>query len=406
VNQSSSLSRKLGLILVTFYGLGTILGAGIYVLVGKVAAIAGLFAPLAFALAAIISFFTALSYARLVSIYPRCEGPAAYLWEAFGQKSLSTLVGWLIILTGIISAATIANGFVGYLAVFIHVPDYLAITALTALLTLIAIWGIAESMWISAFMTVIEIAGLVMVIVIAGDVIVEPPLPIQSYFILDSFTPLFGMFAGAFLAFYAFIGFEDMVNIVEEVKNPGFNLPISIFLVILISSAFYILIAVIAVSSLSLEELALTDAPLALILESHNLLSSKIISVISIFAIVNGALIQIIMGARVLYGMARGDMAPKVFSIINTKTNTPINTTMVVATLVLIFALCLPLVTLAKLTSFIVLVIFLLVNISLWRIKQIKKADYDRGMKSINFPIIGALLCLFLIVFQILDLVN
>jgi amino acid transporter len=261
-------------------------------------------------------------------------------------------------------------------------------------------------MWISALMTVIEIAGLVMVIIIAGDVIVEPPLPFESYFIVDSFTSLFGVFAGSFLAFYAFIGFEDMVNVVEEVKNPDFNLPVSIFLAIFISSVFYILIAVIAVSSLSIHDLGSTDAPLALILESHNLLSSKIISIISIFAIVNGALIQIIMGARVLYGMAREGLAPQALSSINIKTKTPIITTLLVSILVLIFALWLPLLTLAKLTSFIVLIIFLLVNLSLWRIKHVNKADYENSIHSINFPIIGALFCLFLIVFQIYDLVT
>lgn len=406
MNQSATLSRKLGLALATFYGLGTILGAGIYVLIGKVVAVAGLYAPLAFAVAATISFFTALSYARLVSIYPRCEGPSAYLWEAFNKKSLSIIVGWLIIMTGIISAATIANGFVGYLGVFIHVPAWLAITLLVGILTLIAIWGIAESMWISAAMTVIEISGLVMVIAIAGDVLVEPPSPMHLYFMPESFTALFGIFAGAFLAFYAFIGFEDMVNIVEEVKNPSFNLPVSIFLAIIVSSVFYILIAVIAVSSLPLKELGASDAPLALLLEGHSMLGGKIISAISIFAIVNGALIQIIMGSRVLYGMARSDMAPKVLANVNITTKTPIKTTLLVATAVLIFALWLPLVTLAKLTSFIVLIIFFLVNVSLWRIKQIKEADVARGMQSINFPIIGALLCLFLILFHVYDLLS
>ena len=406
MNQSLNLSRKLGLTLVTFYGLGTILGAGIYVLVGKVSAVAGLYAPLAFVLASVISFFTALSYARLVSIYPKCAGEAIYVREAFNKKILSSLVGWLIIFMGIVSSATIANGFVGYLDVFIHIPDWLAITALISLLSLTAIWGIAESMWICAAMTIAGIGGLIMVIVIAGDVILQPPLPLQSYFILDSFTSLFGVCAGAFLAFYAFIGFEDMVNVAEEVKNPSFNVPVSIFIAILISSVLYILIVFIAVSSISLPELASSQAPLTLILERHGALSSKVISIISIFAIVNGALIQMIMASRVLYGMAREGMAPQILASINIKTKTPIPTTLLVSALVLIFALWLPLVTLAKLTSFVVLIVFLLVNLSLWRIKQIKKTDYERGMKSINFPKIGALLCLFLIVFQIVDIAN
>jgi amino acid transporter len=112
------------------------------------------------------------------------------------------------------------------------------------------------------------------------------------------------------------------------------------------------------------------------------------------------------MGARVLYGMAREGLAPQALSSINIKTKTPIITTLLVSILVLIFALWLPLLTLAKLTSFIVLIIFLLVNLSLWRIKHVNKADYENSIHSINFPIIGALFCLFLIVFQIYDLVT
>ncbi len=406
MNAPVGLARKLGLGLVCFYGLGTILGAGIYVLVGKVSAAAGLYAPMAFAVAAFISFFTALSYARMVAIYPDCSGPVKYVLEAFGIKSLSALVGWLIVMTGVVSAATIANGFVGYLNVFIEMQAWLAILLLVIILTIIAIWGIAESMWISAAMTIIEIAGLLFVIYVARDALLEPPLPVQDYFIIDSFSAMFGVFAGAFIAFYAFIGFEDMVNVVEEVKNPGFNLPVGIFIVIVVSSLLYILIAIIAVASLSIEQLAETDAPLALLLQGKSELSSKAIAIISLFAIVNGALIQIIMGSRVLYGMSRGGMAPGIMSEVHSKTRTPIKTTLIVSALVLLFALWLPLVTLAKLTSFIILTIFFLVNLSLWKVKHIKHEEYSSTMNTPNFPLLGAALCLFLIGFQVYELLT
>ena len=406
MNAPVGLARKLGLGLVCFYGLGTILGAGIYVLVGKVSAAAGLYAPLAFAFAAFIAFFTALSYARLVAIYPHCAGPVKYVFEAFANKSLSTLVGWLIVMTGVVSAATIANGFVGYLNVFIDMQAWLAIILLVFALTMVAIWGIAESMWISAAMTIIEIAGLLFVIYVAGDVLLTPPKPVPDYFIIDSFSALFGVFAGAFIAFYAFIGFEDMVNVVEEVKNPGFNLPVGIFIVIVVSSILYILIAIIAVASLSIEQLAATDAPLALLLKGKSELSSNAIALISLFAIVNGALVQIIMGSRVLYGMSREGMAPAIMADVHSGTRTPIKTTLIVAALVLLFALWLPLVSLAKLTSFIVLIIFFLVNLSLWRIKRIKQDDYARTMNTVNFPITGMLLCLFMLLFQIYELLS
>ena len=406
MTEKVDLTRKLGLPLVTFYGLGTILGAGIYVLVGQVAAIAGFYAPLAFITAAIISSFTALSYARLVSIYPKCAGEAIYVWKAFNNKSLSVLIGWLIIITGTVSSATIAKGFVGYLGVFIQIPAWLAITLLTCSLGILAIWGIVQSMWISAVMTIIEIGGLLLVIFIAGDVLFEPPLPINAYFVPDSFSSVFGVIAGAFLAFFAFIGFEDMVNVVEETKNSRFNLPAAIFLSIFISSTLYILIAMIAVSTLSIQQLTATEAPLTLILEGSGHLSRNVITLISIFAIVNGALIQIIKCSRVLYGMARENMAPTIFSNVSIKTKTPVQATLVISTIVLTFALCLPLITLAKLTSFVVLIVFLMVNVSLWRIKITKKSDYEAGMKTINFPKVGASLCLFLLLFQIYELLS
>jgi len=136
-----TLKRSIGLPMLTLYGLGTILGAGIYVLVGKVAVTAGLYAPIAFLIAASLAALSGYSYAALSSRFPQSAGEAVYIQQAFGIKWLSTLVGWMVILTGIVSAATISKGFVGYLQVFVPIPDFWAITLLLATMTFLAFWA-------------------------------------------------------------------------------------------------------------------------------------------------------------------------------------------------------------------------------------------------------------------------
>ena len=159
------LNRCITYPLLTLYGLGTILGAGIYVLIGKVAANAGLYAPVAFLLAAIVAGFSGYSYAALSSRFPKSAGEVNYVQSAFGIEFLSVVVGLLVVVTGIVSAATLANGFVGYADVFITLPASLVIVVLVVLMTFIAAWGIKQSMLVIGVVTLIEIGGLLWVIV-------------------------------------------------------------------------------------------------------------------------------------------------------------------------------------------------------------------------------------------------
>src|SRR3989338_3622602 len=172
MTQHIELKRTLSLTQITFYGLGTILGAGIYVLVVKVADTAGLDVPIAFLLAARLA---GLSYAELAARHPKSAGEAVYVEDGLRWRPLSILVGFLIILTGIVSAATIANGFVGYLHVFVAVPDWLAITLLVFSLGGLAAWGIDESVMAATFITLIEIGGLLLILAVAGGSLAELP---------------------------------------------------------------------------------------------------------------------------------------------------------------------------------------------------------------------------------------
>jgi len=379
--EQQSLKRSIGLPLLTLYGLGTILGAGIYVLVGKVAYFAGTYAPVAFLLAALLAGLSGYSYAALSSRYPKSAGEAVYTQEAFGIKLLSTIVGWMVILTGVVSAATIANGFVGYLQVFVNISDFWAITFLLLSMTVLAVWGVKESVIATAVTTIMGIIGLLLILAFSAPAFLTIPERLPEIMPPISDGPIwFGILLGAFLAFYAFIGFEDMVNMAEEVKTPEKTLPKAIIAAIIISSLFYYLIALAAVLQLPLAELSTSTAPMADIMQKHSKQAAWFISLISLAAIVNGALVQIIMGARVLYGMGKQALAPNWLGSVHQTFQTPYIATLIIGFVVWLLATNFELTTLAKITSFIILLVFLLVNLSLIKIISAEREKPNNAM--------------------------
>ena len=401
---STELKRSLSLTQITLYGLGTILGAGIYVLIGKVAGLAGLYAPVSFVVAAALAALTGLSYAELSARYPKSAGEAVYVQEGLRLRALSVVVGLLIILTGVVSAATIANGFVGYLHIFVAIPDWLAITLLVLLLGALAAWGIAESVMAASLITLLEVGGLLLVLFVAGDSLGDLPARLPELIPPADGGIWQGIMLGAFLAFYAFIGFEDMVNVAEEVKDPSRNLPLAIIIAIVVSTILYLLVSLVAVLSLPPAELAQSRAPLALIYERATGSAPVLISLISIFAVVNGALIQIIMAARVFYGMSREGWLHDSFGKVHAVTQTPLLSTAVATLMVLALALWLPLVTLAKATSFIIMAVFALINLSLVLIKRRHPKTAGIRVYPVWIPIAGFLTATAFVLFQVYQL--
>ena len=397
------LKRSLSLPTVVFYGLGTILGAGVYVLIGKVAAAAGYYAPLAFLLAAVIAFFTAISYAELSSRLPFSAGEAVYVRRGLQKPGLAAFVGWMVVITGVVSAATLCKGFVGYLQIFMDVSPNIAITLSLLGLTALAAWGIQESAFVISLITLIEVGGLLFVIGVAltsthnggqNPMTVLPDL---------SWADSTGIVLGAFIAFYAFIGFEDMVNIAEEVKNPRKVLPKAILIAIIISTILYLLVSVLAIRVLPLDVLANSDAPLATMVAYDQRFSPQLISVISLIAILNGALVQLIMGSRVLYGMGTRGGAPKFFAKIYSRTQTPVLSTVLLAVTILILALSISLVGLAQITSFVILCVFALIHLSLIALKRREPEAETAVTYSIAYLIIGFLLICGFIFMRVLD---
>ncbi len=392
VSKTASLQRSLSLPLLTFYGLGTIVGGGFYALIGKVSLHAGLYTPFAFMTAAFVALFSAFSFAELSARFPKSAGESVYVREAFQREYLSTAVGWMVILTGVVSAATLATAIAGFLKDLIGLNPMLSIFGIVLGLGLIAAWGIMESVITAIIITVIEIGGLLFIMFVAREHLMDLPqlLPeILPPFSLDAWK---GILLGGFLAFYSFIGFEDMVNVAEEVKNPRRNLPIAILLSLLLTTILYFFVTLAAVSSVPLQQLGQSHTPLAEVVASWGPGTQKTIGVISILAGVNGALVQIIMAARVAFGMAEGGLAPRWLSTIHPKTRTPLRSTGLMTALILILALWFPLVTLAKATSSIILVIFTLVNLALVVIKfRTPEPPEGAPRYPLALPVIGFL---------------
>lgn len=396
-DQKITLKRSLSLSLITFYGLGNILGAGIYVLIGKVAAEAGYFAPLSFLIASIIAAISAFSYAELSSRYPVSAGEAVYIFEGFGIRQLSLVVGLLIAFAGIVSSATIAHGFAGYMQVFFQAPRWLMITMMILMLGGLASWGINQSVRVAALLTLAEIAGLLIIIFVGIDQLPQLGQLSVDEILADQNTRnsisrgsmLLGVSSGAFLAFYAYIGFEDMVNVAEEVNEPQRTMPRAILLCVIISTLLYALVSLVALSVLTPVELAQSEAPLARVYSEATGRAPIIISMIGIFAVINGALIQIIMASRLLYGMAARGWLPAFLATVYPVTRVPMNSTIISVALILLFALLLPMVALAELTSYLVLIVFALVNLALIKIKQRDPSPQGVSVFSVWLPRLG-----------------
>ena len=395
-----TLRRSLTLPLLTLYGLGNILGAGIYVLVGKVAGHSGPNTILAFLIAMVIAALTAMSYMELSSRYPKSASASIYLYEAFKNRALSVAVGIALVLGGITSAAALSKGFAGYLDSVFSVNQTLAAVALIILLGLVAAKGIGESAKLAALFTVIEVVGL-LIIILAGHSHLSAH-DFTASFHIDQNIGLGGVLFGAFLAFYAFIGFEDMVNVSEEVRKPRINMPLSILLSLVFASILYILVVMVSLSAVGAGDLARSNAPLNLVFDRVSHIDPVYISLIGLAATVNGALVQIIMGSRILYGLSAQGWLNKKFSKIHKVYRTPLFSTAVITLAMVLFILFFSLVSLAELTSLLILSAFTLVNASLVVLKHRDESEGVIFKVPAAVPVLGCVSCMLLIGFQLL----
>jgi len=360
----------LGTPLLVFYGLGVIIGAGIYVLVGSVVDAAGEAAPWSFVLAGALAGLTGLCYAELAVRFPEAAGAAAYVKEAFGSDRLSQLTGLAVAAVVVVSTASIARGSVGYIEVFLAWPDAVIAGGVVLLSTAIACLGVRESVGLAAAMTLVEIGGLLLVVAAGWPALQAAPARMGELMPALDPTQLAGVAAGAFLAFFAFIGFENLANMAEEARRPERSLPRAILISLGLSTLLYALVTAVTILALPHEELAASPAPLLLVTEEADWFSSDLFAAIALVAVANGVLIEIVMLARLLYGMTRRGWLPAWLGLVSPRLGTPLPATLCGGGIVFVLTVAVPFLHLVALTSTITLLVFALVNLALWRLQR------------------------------------
>lgn len=383
----TSLKRELGLFELTATGVGVILGAGIYVIIGKAAGLAGSAIWIPFLLGALAASLTGLSYAELSSMFPKSAASFEFTRRAFGLR-VAFVVGWLMLLSHIISSAAVALGFGGYLSSFIGFPIVPMAVGLIVVSSFVLIMGIKQTVWIGVLFTAFEIGGLLLVIFVSTRFIGT-----VSY--LEMPEGIFGLFKATTLLFFAYLGFEQVANLGEEVRNAKKTVPMAILLAIGITSAFYIAISVASVSALDWRELSQSDAPLADVVQAATgAKTSFVIGIIALFATANTVLFLLLTSTRTMYGMSNSNTLPKLLAIVHPRRKTPWVATLLAAVVASSFALLGDIAVVAQLSNFAVLVAFVMVNASLIWLRR-TKPEIERGFRAPlnvgNLPITAVL---------------
>ncbi|MBD2248843.1 amino acid permease [Nostoc sp. FACHB-888] len=398
--EADSLKRVFGLPTLVIYGVGDILGAGIYAVIGKIAGLSGTLVWASFLTAMIVAAFTALSYAELGSRFPQSGGVAYFVHKAFRTDWLSILVGWLMFCTCLVSMATLSKAFAGYFNAFVPaIPAWLIILVLFSVLAFVNFRGMKESSALNIFCTSIEVSGLLIVILVStlflsGGGAANPAAAANE--------PAIGWNAviqGAALAFYAFIGFEDIVNVAEEVKNPERNVPRAILLSLTIAGAVYILVSWLAIGVLNPSELAASNAPLLdVVRRAQPNFPQVIFTIIALFAVLNTALLNFVTASRLLYGMSREGLLSAWLGKLHPRRATPYRTLLVILPIAIFLALSGTLQVLAGTTATLILAMFCLVNLSLLLIKR-REVETNGFQVPYIVPAIALLLNLVLFAF-------
>ncbi|MEE4209073.1 MAG: amino acid permease, partial [Parvularcula sp.] len=356
---------------------------------------------LAYVLAALVAVFTALSFAEVGSRIPTAAGAIDYVEQGFGNRRFGTIVGWLLVIANIVSGATITTGFVSYLSSFIEVPGWAATTGLILLMGGIAIAGMKESTLFMTITTVIGILTLGVILFLTRDAVMAAPGKMMGEFSGAGSASFTGLFAGAFLAIYSFIGFGDMAQTAEETKDVQKTLPRTIIIAMIVVFTLYVVVAMSLVGQDDMNEIASAKAPLVKAIEGKGIPTLPV-AIASLFVIVNGGLTQIIAASRLLLDLGRDDRmgAPSRLGRVNETTNTPVIATVLTLAIVLALALFVPLKNLAAGTSFAILLVFSAVNAALFAMKRKDQPENVPNMPKF-VPILGVIFCLLAIAGQL-----
>jgi APA family basic amino acid/polyamine antiporter len=377
-----------------FFVLGDILGGGIYALVGPVSAEVGGAIWAAFLVALLLAALTAASYAELATKYPRAGGAALYANKAFGSPLVAFLIAFAVVASGVTSASALSRAFGGdYLAEFISVPTAVAALAFIAAVAAVNFIGILVSVRINVILTLVEVCGLLLVVVIGVAALMSGQgEPGRAFELKDGTTPVLAILAGAALAFYALIGFEDSVNIAEETARPERSYPVALFAGLAVAGAIYLVVTIVASMAVPTERLEASSGALLEVVRIGPLsVPAKVFSAIGLMALTNGALINMIMASRLLYGMAREGIVPTSFGHLSSR-ETPVLaiafTTLIASGLILTGDLG----TLADTTVLLLLGVFIAVNFSALHLRG-ERVDHDHFEVPVVLPFLGIAAC-------------
>lgn len=400
------LKRSLGLAALTIYGIGNMLGAGIYGLVGKAAGEMGNMVWLGFAASMIAAALTGLSYASLGSRYPKAAGAAYITYRAFNFSMLSYVVGLAVMMSGLTSMAATSQVFANYAhEIFTNVPALLIAVAFIVALSIVNFIGMRESAWVNAVCTLVEAGGLLLIIAVGmrywGSVdyldatsLKNPTGDLSISLILS----------GAVLTFYSFIGFEDLLNVSEEVHDPQRTFPIALLSALGIATVIYMAVCITAVSVVPHDQLAQASGPLVEVVRiAAPWIPPILFTGIALFAVTNTALLNYIMSSRLAYGMAKQGLLPAFLGRVHSKRQTPHVAILVLMAIVLGLIVVGDIKALASATSLLLLGSFTVVNLSLVRLKC--RASEPKGGFEIPLwvPIAGALVSVGFIVNRVLE---
>ncbi len=354
------LRRVLTLWPLILYGLGVIVGAGIYVALGAVMRRAGEAAPLSFLLAGGTAALTGLCYAELAGRFPEASGGVAYVRHAFGSERLAQAVGVGTMLVVAVTAASIASGTTQYLTVLLKLPVPLLMTLMIGGFTAIAIAGVGASVGLAGAIAALEIGGLFAAI--AAGFWAAPDFDMRGM-IPVTLQGWGGVAAGAFIAFFAFIGFETLANMGEEVVDPHRTLPRGILGAVGVSLVLYLLV----VAAVVLSDRAGAN-PLVGLFDGK---SAAGFAVLGTLAVGNGVLVQIVMLSRLLYGMANRKELPSALGWVHPRWRTPVPATLLAGGTILAVTVLVPFEHLLALSNAITLTLFVLVDLALWRLHRL-----------------------------------
>ncbi|MFB6551860.1 APC family permease [Streptomyces sp. NPDC056405] len=389
-----ALKRALTTPLLYFFILGDVLGAGVYVLVGQVAADAGgaVWVPLVVAL--LLAMLTAASYAELATKYPRAGGASHYTTRAFGPFA-GFVAGFCMLAAGIVSVAALARGFGGdYLSAFVTLPVGLVAVLFLALLALVNARGIKESTRANVAATVVEVGGLLVIVALGGWLLLRGDGDVARLGQLG--TPEKGaaaaVLSGSVLAYYSFVGFETSVNVAEETRDPRRSYPRALFGALATAGAVYVLVGLAASVAVPTARLAGSSGPLLEVVEAAGGVPTRLFSAIALVAVANGALLTGIMSSRLAYGMARDGLLPAALTKVLPGRRTPWAAIAVTTLLSMLLALTGSVATLASTLVLLLLVVFLMVNTAVLVLRR-DPGEADHFRAPTVLPVLGALSC-------------